>query len=491
MGRTEKNTSELIYDICIVGAGVAGSILAANLVKLFNYRIIVIEKNLKTQDRISGELLQPGGVQALKKMQLDFLLDKIDAQKVEGYTLFLKEESVSIPYMPKERKTNNGTIIDREKTITAFSFKNSSFVNQARKFIQDFDHLDLVDGNVMRIVEQNNIVEGVEYYSQKNRKKYTVKSKLTIICEGQISKLRNQAAKSIKKINGYFVGLILEKCELPIPNYGHVILTGESPILIYPISSTEKRILIDFPGNRPPKLNDEFKNFLIDKVKNHLPKEFHQAFNAAVKKGKFRSMPNQNLKSTPLNKKRVVLLGDSFNMRHPLTGGGMSAVFNDINNILKNFKKNTNLSNEKETDKIIKNYYKKRNKDVSNINILADSLYHATIDPELKLASFNYLKKESCQQETIQIIAGIDKKKFNLIQHFISVTLHGINKLDLTHVEKLNLLVKASRTIIPLLVQEGDSRFHRWGEKLIQKFFIPKLAKKSNTSNLNGKKKIN
>ncbi len=39
----------------------------------------------------------------------------------------------------------------------------------------------------------------------------------------------------------YFVGLLLRGCLLPHPNFGHVVLAKPSPILFYPISSTEVR----------------------------------------------------------------------------------------------------------------------------------------------------------------------------------------------------------------------------------------------------------
>lgn len=39
----------------------------------------------------------------------------------------------------------------------------------------------------------------------------------------------------------YFVGVVLRNAKLPYPNHGHVVLAKPSPILFYPISSTEVR----------------------------------------------------------------------------------------------------------------------------------------------------------------------------------------------------------------------------------------------------------
>lgn len=60
-----------------------------------------------------------------------------------------------------------------------------------------------------------------------------------------------------------FVGLVLENCDLPFPNHGHVILANPSPILFYPISSNEVRCLVDVPGQKLPSVaNGEMAKYL-------------------------------------------------------------------------------------------------------------------------------------------------------------------------------------------------------------------------------------
>ena len=61
-----------------------------------------------------------------------------------------------------------------------------------------------------------------------------------------------------------FVALILENCELPYPNHGHVVLADPSPILFYRISSSEIRCLVDIPtGQKLPSIsNGEMANYL-------------------------------------------------------------------------------------------------------------------------------------------------------------------------------------------------------------------------------------
>ena len=57
-------------EVIVVGSGVLGSALAAALGR-DGRKVTVIERDLSEPDRIVGELLQPGGVKALNKLQLD------------------------------------------------------------------------------------------------------------------------------------------------------------------------------------------------------------------------------------------------------------------------------------------------------------------------------------------------------------------------------------------------------------------------------------
>ena len=54
------------YDICIVGAGMAGATIAAYLAPK-GIKIALIDREYTEKRRIVGELLQPGAVQTLKK----------------------------------------------------------------------------------------------------------------------------------------------------------------------------------------------------------------------------------------------------------------------------------------------------------------------------------------------------------------------------------------------------------------------------------------
>ena len=61
-----------------------------------------------------------------------------------------------------------------------------------------------------------------------------------------------------------------------------------------------------------------------------IPPELYSAFISAINKGNIKTMPNRSMPASPLPTPGALLLGDAFNMRHPLTGGGMTVALSDV-----------------------------------------------------------------------------------------------------------------------------------------------------------------
>ena len=101
-------------DVLIIGAGILGTALAITFARHpQNRSVTLLEKSLKEPDRIVGELLQPGGVSALKKLGLADCLEGIDSVQVKGYQVIYYGEPVHIPY-----PENAGTNEDEKPTST-------------------------------------------------------------------------------------------------------------------------------------------------------------------------------------------------------------------------------------------------------------------------------------------------------------------------------------------------------------------------------------
>ncbi|KAE8719179.1 Squalene epoxidase 3 [Hibiscus syriacus] len=307
-------------DIIIVGAGVAGSALACTLGK-DGRRVLVIERDLNEPDRIVGELLQPGGYLKLLELGLeDCVDDRIDAQRVFGYALYKDGKNCRLPYRVEDFRSD----------VTGRSFHNGRFVQRMRDKAGSLPNVSIEQGTVTSLLEENGTIKGVEYKTKGGQVSIAY-APLTIVCDGCFSNLRRSLCDPKVDVPSCFVGLVLENCELPYSNHGHVILADPSPILFYPISSTEIRCLVDVPGRKVPSVsNGEMALYLKTVVAPQIPTELYDAFISAIDKGNIRAMPNRTMPAALHPNPGALLMGDAFNMRHPLTGGGMTVALSDI-----------------------------------------------------------------------------------------------------------------------------------------------------------------
>ena len=202
-----------------------------------------------------------------------------------------------------------------------------------------------------------------------------------------------------------FVGLILQDIKLPYPNHGHVILGSPSPILVYPISSTEARVLVDIPPSEkmPSMATGELRDYLRARVLPQLPISLRPAFETALASSKLRAMQNKQLAANPLHPPGALLLGDSFNMRHPLTGGGMTVALSDTKLLCDMLQPLPDFTDSVQTAKCTSDFYLKRKPLSSTINTLAEALYEvfrqkeAEAHEEMRQAVFDYLALGACR----------------------------------------------------------------------------------------------
>jgi squalene monooxygenase len=88
-----------------------------------------------------------------------------------------------------------------------------------------------------------------------------------------------------------------------------------------------------------------------------IPPEIYDSFIAAIDKGSIRTMPNRSMPAVPHPTPGALLMGDAFNMRHPLTGGGMTVALSDIvvlRNLLKPLR---NLHDASSLCKYLESFY--------------------------------------------------------------------------------------------------------------------------------------
>jgi len=366
-------------DVVIIGAGILGCALAVAFSDQ-GRSVILLEKSLKQPDRIVGELLQPGGVAALEELGLADCLEDIDAIKVFGYDVIYHGDEVTIAYPENAASTaTNPNEEEKKSRPEGRSFHHGRFIQKLRERALKCANITVVETTASDLVRSGYTgqVLGVEC-STKDRKDYYF-AQLTVVADGYASKFRKEVNTRAPVVKSRFWGLELIDADLPMPNHGHVLISDSPPVLLYQIGTHETRALVDIPeGLESASVrNGGVKNHLRNVVLPSLPAKVRPSFEAALDRGALRSMPNSFLPASKNKHAGVILLGDAMNMRHPLTGGGMTVAFNDAL-LLSKLLSPAQVPRFEDTKAVLAQlevFHWRRKNLTSVINILAQALY--------------------------------------------------------------------------------------------------------------------
>ena len=375
--RNDHHESEVI----IIGAGIFGTALAIALARSpQNRSVTLLEKSLNEPDRIVGELLQPGGVSALRQLGIEECLEEIDSIRVKGYEVIYYGEGVHIPYPANAGGTVIGpTLYEKSERPEGRSFHHGRLIRKLREAAIQEPNITVVESTVTGVVKDTHTghILGVECTTKEKKDAWF--GQLTVAADGYNSKFRKDFITKEVTSRSKFWGLELIDAELPRPEHGHVILGEGAPILLYQIGTHETRALVDIPNgiDSAQTKNGGVKGHLRKVVLPTLPECVQPAFERALNEGKLKSMPNSFLPPSVNRTPGFVVLGDAMNMRHPLTGGGMTVAFNDVV-LLRDLLSPANVPDLGNTELVrrqMKIFHWRRKNLTSVINILAQALY--------------------------------------------------------------------------------------------------------------------
>uniref|UniRef100_A0A8C6TU10 Squalene monooxygenase n=1 Tax=Neogobius melanostomus TaxID=47308 RepID=A0A8C6TU10_9GOBI len=406
-------------DVVIVGGGVLGSAMAAVLSR-DGRRVTVVERDLKEPDRIVGELLQPGGYRALKALGLGASVEGLDAHIVNGYVIHdtCNGAEVELSYPQAEEGVQCGR-----------AFHHGRFIMGLRRAAMAEPNVSFIEGTVTSLEEEDGCVTGVKYKDKETGDIKVIHPALTVVADGCFSKFRKSLVSGKAHVSSHFVGCLMKNCPQFKANHAELVLANPSPILIYQVSSTQTRVLVDIRGEMPRSLSD----YMVERVLPQLPEHLKEPFLDALQNDRLRSMPASFLPPSPVNKPGVLLLGDAYNMRHPLTGGGMSVALNDVRiwrDLLQNI---PDLYDDKAMLQAKKKFHWERKSSHSFVvNVLAQALYElfAATDnslQELRKACFQYFKLGGeCVAGPIGLLSVLTPRPATLIGHFFAVALYAV-----------------------------------------------------------------
>eukprot|EP01111_Echinosteliopsis_oligospora_P008915 TRINITY_DN2515_c0_g1_i1.p1 TRINITY_DN2515_c0_g1~~TRINITY_DN2515_c0_g1_i1.p1 ORF type:complete len:501 (-),score=131.13 TRINITY_DN2515_c0_g1_i1:75-1577(-) len=451
---SNSNNEERQHDVIVVGAGIVGTAIGHALGRQ-GRRVLVLERDLTEPDRIVGELLQPGGVLKLKELGLSDCLEEIDSIDVHGYVVYENGKPIHLPYPVN---SENGKIINGR------SFHHGRFIMRLRDSCKNVSGVEMEQGTVTGLLEDGARVNGVIYKSADGSVK-EAQAPLTIVCDGCFSNLRKGFMDDKPSATSSFIGLILENMTLPTPKHGHVFLTHTGPVLCYQIGTNETRMLVDISHPLPSSNNGELQKYLLNVTAPQLPENVRIALEQALKKGDgLRSMRNAKLHPHHCLRDGVLLLGDSFNMRHPLTGAGMTVGFSDAALVAKLLKPLSDFSDQRKVVNILQPFYQHRKGYASTLNILAGALYNVFAPsgdpnlPDMREACMSYFKLGGIAATgPISLLAGLNKSPVVLVLHFFAVAVLGVMKMIYPFpspsriMRAYRLLSAAANVVVPLI----------------------------------------
>ncbi|KAI2618871.1 SE-domain-containing protein [Hypoxylon sp. NC1633] len=448
----ERRTTYHEAEVVVVGAGVFGCAVAHALADQ-GRSVILLERWMKEPNRIVGELMQPGGVNSLRKLGLGDCIEGIDSVQCDGFSVFFHGQNVQMPYPRidgvldgKANGTTNGSA-NHIETKTAprpqgRSFHHGRFITRLRQACLKHPNISVFETEAMNTIkgEHNPEILGVETRTVNpatgDKEPDCFFGQLTIIADGYASRFRKQFITQVPVVRSKFYALELIDCQLPSPGYGHVVIGAASPVLLYQIGSRETRVLVDVPEKLPEAApaNGGVRGYMAKVVLPALPASVQPSFRAALEKDSKipPSMPNSWLPPTKQSVPGLVILGDAMNMRHPLTGGGMTVALNDVVLLreLLSPQKIPDLGDSAAVGRAMSAFHWRRKRLTAIINVLAMALYALFAARGAELAKlqrgcFAYFERGHTR-DPMGLLGGLIPDPLVLGYHFFSVAFLAI-----------------------------------------------------------------
>lgn len=475
------------YEAIVVGAGVIGPAVATGLARQ-GRKVLLIERDWREPDRIVGELMQPGGLRALRSLGMVQAINNIEATPAVGYTIFYQGEKVAIPYLSKAEVPvvekietsvfdGNDKVLD-DSTLKAkdyeedeyergVSFEHGRFITNLRNIAKNEKNITCLEGTVTEIINENG-VKGVVVKTGENKEDIKkIYGDLTIVCDGIFSRFRKILAEdNVPKVDSHFIALKLKNAELPVKYTGHVILgTDFSPVLVYQITPTDTRVLCAYNDSKLPK---DVKKYLRESVLPNIPEQLKSSFEKALEEP-VKTHPNSYLPAKQNEIEGLLVLGDALNMRHPLTGGGMTVGLHDAALIVKLLAKVPKLSDRPTVLEILLDFHYERKNLSSVINTLSVALFALFAANNsnliiLQQGCFEYFQRGGeCISIPVGFLSGLITRPFLLTWVFFKVAFYsvyinfinnGLLLLPLSIIQIFTVLFTAAYVFTPYLISE-------------------------------------
>jgi phytoene/squalene synthetase/2-polyprenyl-6-methoxyphenol hydroxylase-like FAD-dependent oxidoreductase len=396
------------YDVVVVGAGPVGSVAAVAAARS-GQRVLLLEANPDAAHRFAGEWLHPTGVAVLDRLRIG-RLEGGEARTGYGFVVFPDDgsEPIELPYPAGHvaLACEHARIVEsvRERAI---SLPEVDYLSHAR--------VTSIDGHRVTFRTQSG--------------ETTVQAGRVIGCDGRASVARKALGLGNGQAVSYMASVELRGVELPVEGYGHVVLGGPGPVLLYRIGPDLIRGCFDVPLSFDA--NRRNPAFLWDGYAAVIPERLRGSFREALERGPVGWAVNRFAPRGLYGRDAIALAGDAVGHFHPLTAAGMTLGFLDA---------------ELAGSGVSLNEYQKRREKESYVpELLSNALYHvfAREDPsavQIRGATWKVWKKSRFERErTMRILMGAEPRRtsFGVVFSRIALSALGTSVKELGQTKRL------------------------------------------------------
>ena len=295
------------YDVAIVGAGPVGSVCALAHARK-GARVALLEANPNASARLAGEWLHPPAVKTLRDIGID--IDSLSSSSpAVGFMVFPEDGSdpIELPYP-------DGSL--------GVTFDHALLVSTLREAIEDEVNIDFISRARVNAIEDELVT------FSRDGSEGSISAVRVVGADGRASIVRKSLALSMNPmICSRMLGVTLQDANLPFEGFGHVVLGGPGPILLYGLANGCIRAHVDVPLDR--WTSRDRIGFLSESCAGMLPGDLGSAFVEALQAGRFHAAANQLRPRVTYGNSRRVLIGDAVGHYHPMTAVGMTLGFGD------------------------------------------------------------------------------------------------------------------------------------------------------------------
>jgi len=406
------------YDVVVVGGGPVGSVAAVSAART-GAKVLVLEANPDAARRFAGEWIHPTGVSVLDRLRIG-RLESAKARAGYGFVVFPDDGSdpieLAYPANHVSLACEHGAMVEaiREQ---ASALPEITFLSHARV-------LGLDDHTVA----------------------YRVNGRDTSVHAGRIIGADGRSSLARKALGfaphstalSYMASVELRDVELPAEGYGHVVLGGPGPVLLYRVAGDLIRGCFDVPLSFDASRRNP--TFLWDAFGAVLPERLRESFRRALERGPVQWAVNRFAPRAIYGKGATWLSGDAVGHFHPLTAAGLTLGFLDAERA----GQLTSLSD----------YQREREKGSYVPELLSNALYQVFSRDDASAASIRtavyrvWRKSRGERERTMRILMGAESRRSSFGAAFVRVAASALTGTvaELTQAKRYGDIIGALST---------------------------------------------